>query len=262
MVSVATQPALEQTRQTLDILGTNVDLVQIPSAIERIEGWIQRGERGQYVTLTNVHAVTEAHRDPRFKQVLNDASMVCPDGMPLIWLARMRGFRLKRRVYGPDLMWEFFRATEHRGYTHFLYGGKAETLDALLGEINKHFPDVRIAGSFSPPFRAFTDEEHAEVVDLINEACPDVLWVGLGCPKQEYWMHEHQSLLTAGVMLGVGQAFDIHAGNLRQAPRWMQEHGLEWLFRLCLEPRRLWRRYLVYNTNFVLALTRELLIGK
>jgi N-acetylglucosaminyldiphosphoundecaprenol N-acetyl-beta-D-mannosaminyltransferase len=248
-------PDSAPARRTFDVLGTNVDLVQVPSAIERIERWISEGKKGSYVTLTNVHAVMEAYKDPDFKRVLNDASMVCPDGMPLIWLGRMHGHDLRRRVYGPELMWEFFRRAQDKSYSHFFYGGQPTVLEKLVGELERDFPGIRIAGAYSPPFRSLTQAEKNEVVNMINSTGANILWVGLGCPKQERWMHEHRDLLNVNVMLGVGQAFDIHAGTLNQAPSWMREHGLEWLFRLCTEPKRLWRRYLIYNSKFVLTLT-------
>jgi N-acetylglucosaminyldiphosphoundecaprenol N-acetyl-beta-D-mannosaminyltransferase len=244
-------------RRTFSVLGVNVDAVQIPDAISRIENWIAAGERGRYVTLTNVHAVMEAHHDASFQQVLNQAAMVCPDGMPLVWLGRLRGLGLQRRVYGPDLFWDFCRATQSRHYKHYFYGGAPGVADRLAQQLQQTFPGVRIAGCYSPPFRSLSDAEKSAVVKMINQAAPDLLWVGLGCPKQEFWMHEYAGLLNVPVMLGVGQAFDIYAGNLRQAPGWMREHGLEWLFRLCLEPRRLWKRYLVYNTGFLFAIALQ-----
>lgn len=238
---------------TFDVLGVRVHAVQIPEMIRRMQQWIAEGPRGRYVTLTNVHAIMEAQAQPAFRQALNQAASVCPDGMPLVWVGRRSGYRLPRRVYGPDLLWDFCRASERRGYSHFFYGGGPGVARRLAAELAARFPGVRVAGCYSPPFRPLSPEEDAAVVRRINDAAPDLLWVGLGCPKQEFWMHQHAGLLRVPVMLGVGQAFDIYAGNLRQAPRWMREHGLEWLFRLCLEPRRLGKRYLVHNSRFVAA---------
>ncbi|MFB3917630.1 MAG: WecB/TagA/CpsF family glycosyltransferase [Terriglobales bacterium] len=249
------------SESTFDVLGVRVHAVQIPQVICRIEQWISEGRSAHYVTLTNVHAVMEAHSDPDFKQVLNKAATVCPDGMPLVWLGRLRGFDMPRRVYGPDLLWDFCKATQYLGYRHFFYGGRPGVAERLAGELVRSFPGLKVVGCYSPPFGSLTREEELEITDMINDAAPDVLWVGLGCPKQEFWMHEHRQQVRVPVMLGVGQAFDIHAGNLRQAPRWMREHGLEWLFRLCLEPRRLWRRYLVYNSWFIVSVLRQLLFG-
>ncbi|HKT69231.1 MAG TPA: WecB/TagA/CpsF family glycosyltransferase [Terriglobales bacterium] len=240
-----------------DVLGVRVDAVQIPEMIRRLEQWIADGPRGRYVTLTNVHAIMEAQGEPAFRQVLNQAASVCPDGMPLVWMGRRAGYRMPRRVYGPDLLWDFCRATAGQRYSHFFYGGGPGIADRLAAELKARFPGMRVAGCYSPPFCPLAAEKDAAVVRMINNAAPDLLWVGLGCPKQEFWMHEHARRLRVPVMLGVGQAFDIYAGSLRQAPRWMREHGLEWLFRLCLEPRRLGKRYLVYNSRFVVSLGRQ-----
>ena len=247
-------------RKTFPVLGVSIDALQIPEVIGRIERWIAAGEHSRYITLTNVHAVMEAHRDESFRCLLNQAAMVCPDGMPLIWLGRLHGFSLRRRVYGPDLLWDFCRATQDRGYKHYFYGGAPGVADNLAAVLQRRFPGVHVVGCYSPPYRSLTEGEKHTIVQRINAAAPNVLWVGLGCPKQEHWMHDYCGLLRVPVMLGVGQAFDIYAGNLRQAPKWMREHGFEWLFRLALEPRRLWRRYLVYNTGFLLLLIRDLLI--
>jgi N-acetylglucosaminyldiphosphoundecaprenol N-acetyl-beta-D-mannosaminyltransferase len=241
------------------VLGVEVDAVQIPQVIARMEQWIAERRECHYVTLTNVHAVMEAYRVSRFKVVLSEASIVCADGMPLVWLARMRGHHgMRRRVYGPELMLELLSTTATRGYRHFFYGGRPGVPEQMVANFRRSFP-IEIAGIYSPPFRPLSDTEDATVVRLINNAAADVLWVGLGCPKQEYWMHAHHNQLNVPVVLGVGQAFDVFAGNLAQAPSWMREHGLEWLFRLFLEPERLWKRYLIYNTEFLYLLAWEFL---
>ncbi|HYG98199.1 MAG TPA: WecB/TagA/CpsF family glycosyltransferase [Terriglobales bacterium] len=241
-------------RETFDVLGVGVDAVQMEGAIARIERWIAERSRARMVTLTNVHAVMQAHEDEEFREVLNSADMVCPDGMPLIWVAKSRGLAMKRRVCGPELMLEFCRRTHEKGYSHYFYGGAEGVAELLAKRLKERFAGMRIAGWFSPPFRPLTREEDAEVVARINESRADVLWVGLGCPKQERWMKEHRESLQVGVMLGVGQAFDIHAGTLKQAPKWMRESGLEWMFRLGSEPRRLWKRYLRTNSKFLISL--------
>jgi N-acetylglucosaminyldiphosphoundecaprenol N-acetyl-beta-D-mannosaminyltransferase len=222
-------------------------------AIAQIESWVAHRERTHYVTFTNVHAVMQARSDESFKRVLEEADMVCPDGRPLVWVGRQSGASLDQ-VCGPDMMIEFIRATQTKPYSHFFYGGSPAVVEKLASELAERFPEVKIGGWYSPPFRDLTVDEEASVVRMINDISPDVLWVGLGCPKQERWMYKFRKRLTATVLLGVGQAFDIHAGTLRQSPRWFREHGLEWLFRFCLEPRRLWRRYLFYNTGFVCRL--------
>ena len=258
--TIAAVPRPQAAPPAFDVLGVRVDAVQIPEMICRLEQWIAEGPRGRYVTLTNVHAIMQAQAEPAFKQVLNQAASVCPDGMPLVWMGRRFGYAMPRRVYGPDLFWDFCRATERQGYSHFFYGGGPGIAQRLASELKARFPGVRVAGFYSPPFRPLAEEEDAAVVRMINAAAPDLLWVGLGCPKQEFWMHQHAGRLRVPVMLGVGQAFDIYAGSLRQAPRWMREHGLEWLFRLCLEPRRLGKRYLLYNSWFVAAAATKILM--
>ncbi len=234
---------------TFTVLGVRVHAVQIPDVIRLMERWIDERVGAQFIAVTNAHVVTEAQRDPSFKDILNSASLAVPDGMPLVWLGRRRGYPLKRRVYGPELMETFCRETGPK-YRHFFYGGAPGVPERLADALAKKY-NVQVVGTFSPPFRPLTPEEDAEVVELINRAEPDVLWVGLGAPKQERWMYEHRDKLRVPVMVGVGAAFDFLAGVKPRAPRWMQEHGLEWLFRLLTEPRRLWRRYLIYGPKFV-----------
>ena len=232
------------------VLGIRVDAVQIPDVINQMEQWIKEKSLGHFIAVTNAHVVTEARRESSFKQVLGLADLVVPDGMPLIWLGRQRGYPLKRRVYGPELMETFLKETGPK-YRHFLYGGARGLPERLSGVLSKRFQGIRFVGAHSPPFRPLTSKEDEEVVELIKKAAPDVLWVGLGAPKQERWMYEHKERLRVPVMVGVGAAFDFLAGVKSQSPRWMQEHGLEWLWRLMSEPRRLWRRYLIYGSLFV-----------
>ena len=177
--------------------------------------------------------------------------------MPLVWLARWRGYALKRRVYGPELMETFCRETGVR-YRHFLYGGAPGVPELLAGILADRL-GVRVAGSYSPPFRSLMPAESEEVTRLINRTTPDVWWAGLSTPKQERWMYEHRNTLRVPVMVGVGAAFDLNSGRVRQGPRWMREHGLEWLFRLLMEPRRLWKRYLLYGSKFIGYVVLELL---
>lgn len=217
------------------------------------------GVPGKYICVANVHSVVEARRNSVFKAVLNSADLCVPDGMPLIWLGRLSGYSLKRRVYGPDLFLDLCRSTCNKGYKHFFYGGAAGTPETLAEELTKLFPRLNVVGTYSPPFRSLSPQEDTSVVEMINRAGPDVLWVGLGCPKQETWMYEHRHRLNARVIVGVGQAFAIHARQASQAPLWLREHGFEWLFRLFVEPRRLWKRYLLYNTQFLCLLFLETL---
>lgn len=238
-----------------NVLGVRIDAVQIPDVISQMESWIQDPSGSNFIAVTGMHGTTEAQRDPSFKHILNTANLVVPDGMSLVWLGRWQGYPLKRRVYGPELMDTFCRDTGDR-YRHFFYGGLPIIVEHLVDILQKRYK-LRIVGTYTPPFRPLTFEEDVQVIDLINKAHPDVLWVGLSTPKQERWMYEHRDKLKVPVMVGVGAAFDFLAGIKSQAPKWMQEHGLEWFWRLIHEPRRLWRRYLVYGSLFVVLVALE-----
>lgn len=246
------------TQSEYSILGVPIKALAIPDLISRMERWIEWGERGHCLTFTNVHVVMEAQRDRAFQAMLADRTAFnVPDGMPLIWLGRMLGFHLKQRVYGPDLMQAFCETAARKGYRHFFYGGAPGVPERLAAKIKDKWPESRIVGTYSPPFRPLTQKEDDEVVEMINEAHPDVLWLGLGCPKQERWAYQHRSRLQVPVIACVGQAFDIHSGRVKQAPRWMRENGWEWLYRLVTNPGRLWKRYLIYNSQFVFLIARE-----
>ena len=255
----ATRPDQVIPFRSSRILGVRVDAVQIPEVVERMERWIGERNGCHWTAVTGMHGVTQAQRDPAFRETLNAADLVVPDGMPLVWLSRLRGHRLKRRVYGPELMLAFCEQTARKGYRHFFYGGAPGVPEHLAKRLQVRFPGLQVVGTYSPPFRPLRAEEDEQIVAIIKTADPDVLWVGLSTPKQELWMHEHRDRLNVPVIVGVGAAFDINSGRIRQAPRWMREHGLEWLFRLIQEPRRLWRRYLLRGSQFLFYVTLELL---
>lgn len=240
----------------VDILGVGVSAINMEMALEAIEGWIERREQ-HYVCVTTVHGVMECRKDPELRRIFNSSGLTTPDGMPLVWLSRARGFGYVNRVYGPDLMLALCERSLSKGYRHFLYGGAPGVPEKLAENLKRRFPGLDVVGTYSPPFRPLTHEEDERVVRMINEAGPDIVWVGLSTPKQERWMAGHIGRLEAPVLIGVGAAFDFHSGVKRQAPRWMQRSGLEWLFRLLTEPRRLWRRYLIYNSLFVWNLMKE-----
>ncbi|HVH70624.1 MAG TPA: WecB/TagA/CpsF family glycosyltransferase, partial [Candidatus Dormibacteraeota bacterium] len=225
--------------------------------VERMEEWISERARCHTIAPTGMHGIVEAQRDPSFKEILNATDLVVPDGIPLVWLGRRRDHDLPRRVYGPELLLEFCGKTEGQGYRHFFLGGEPGVAEQLAKSLKRRFPGLQLAGTFSPPFRLLSENEDQEIVFMISRAAPDVLWMGLGAPKQERWMHEHKNRLDVPVMVGVGAAFDMLSGKRRQAPRWMREHGLEWLFRLFQEPRRLWRRYLIHGSQFVACVALE-----
>ena len=239
------------------VLGVRVHAVQIPDVVAEMEGWIANRSRCHFIAVTGMHGVTEAQHDPKFKKILNSADLVVPDGMPLVWLGRFHGRKLRRRVYGPELMESFFQATRSK-YRHFFYGG-LPGVSTRLGQLMREKYEIKVVGEYSPPFRALSPQEDDEVVARIHAAQPDIIWVGLSTPKQERWMYEHRTRLRVPVAVGVGAAFDLNSGSAKQAPRWMREHGLEWSFRLLQEPRRLWRRYLVYGSEFVWSVASELL---
>ncbi len=241
------------------VLGVRVDAVQIPDAVQRMEEWIARRERCRYIAVTGMHGVMEAQHDEHFKTILNSAGLVVPDGMPLIWIGRRHGFDMRRRVYGPELMAIFCEQTAAKGYRHFFYGGGPSVAEDLASRFVSCFSDLVVAGTYSPPFRKLTPEEDREIIQTIEGAHADIVWVGLSTPKQERWMFEHRQRLNVPVLVGVGAAFDFHTARIAQAPAWMGDHGLEWLFRLSVEPRRLWRRYLVYGPEFAALVLLELL---
>jgi N-acetylglucosaminyldiphosphoundecaprenol N-acetyl-beta-D-mannosaminyltransferase len=244
-----------QEPQSFPVLGVRVHAVQIPDAVALFQDWISERGSTRYVAVTGMHGVTEAQHDAGFKEILNAADLVVSDGMPLVWLGRRKGFPMARRVYGPELMTTFC-AEASRTYKHFLYGGSPEVVERLAEVLRERY-QLRIVGVHSPPFRPLTSEESIEITRLINDSRADVVWVGLSTPKQERWMYEHRHLLRAPLAVGVGAAFDLVAGVKKMAPRWMQERGLEWLYRLVQEPRRLWRRYLVGGTKFLTFLALE-----
>jgi N-acetylglucosaminyldiphosphoundecaprenol N-acetyl-beta-D-mannosaminyltransferase len=224
-------------------LGVRVNAVQTDQAIVEMRRQIEAGGRGNYVAVTGMHGLSEARIDPRFRDILNRASLVVPDGMPLVWLARLHQFPLRRRVCGAELMETFCRTTGAR-FRHFFYGGAPGVADDLAAQLAAKF-GIAVAGTYTPPFRPLSPEELAEVQQRVAETAPHILWVGLSTPKQERWMAEFGAQLEVPLMVGVGAAFDMNSGNLSRAPQWMQNSGLEWLYRLQQEPRRLWKRYLV-----------------
>jgi N-acetylglucosaminyldiphosphoundecaprenol N-acetyl-beta-D-mannosaminyltransferase len=238
------------------VLGVRVDAVQIPDVISRMSQWIEKREMGNYIAVTGMHGVMEAQQSAQFKEVLNRASLVVADGMPLVWVGNVHRFPMRRRVYGPELMETFCRMTRDR-YEHFFYGGAPGMADNL-SQVLKHRFGIRVAGTYSPPFRHLTLREERTVLDRLHAVRPDVLWVGLSTPRQESWMAEYRERAGVPVLVGVGAAFDFCTGRTRQAPRWMREHGFEWFYRLSTEPQRLWRRYLICGSKFVWNISLEL----
>ena len=245
-------------RSYSDVLGVRIDLVQIPKVLEIVSGWIENKEQGKYIVVSNAYDVVVCRRDPRIKNAVNSSALTVSDGISLVLLARIKGFSVKKRVYGPDLMLNFLKVAQEKGYSSFFYGTTEATLGLLLRHLKSEFPSLKISGCYAPPFGEMTKEEDEKVIALINGAKPDVIWVGLGCPKQQLWMYSHKDAFRVPVMVGVGAAFDFLAGVKPQAPLWIRDNGFEWLFRLVTEPKRLWRRYLIDYPLFVYYVLVEL----
>lgn len=240
--------------ERVNVLGVGVSAINIPMALEQIDQWIERRDNKTYVTVSGVHGVMESQRDEAIRRMHNEAGMVTPDGMPLVWLGKMAGHKHMDRVYGPDLMLAIMEKSQKEGYRHYFYGGAEGVPELLKRKLEEKFAGIQVVGSYSPPFRALSQEEDAQIVQMINDTQPDIVWIGLSTPKQEKWMSAHVGRISAPVMIGVGAAFDFHAGLKSQAPRAIQRSGFEWLYRLITEPRRLWKRYLVNNPLFILGI--------
>lgn len=234
----------------VNILGVGINAINMVMALDSIEGWIARHDP-HYVCVTPVHSVMDCQRDPGLRRIFYSSGLSTPDGMPLVWLCHFKGYHDVSRVYGPDLMLALCERSAVRGYRHFFYGGAEGVPEQLAQNLQARFPGLVVAGTFSPPFHPITPEEDTHIVQTINKTSPDIVWVGLGSPKQERWMAAHIGRLTTPVLIGVRAAFDLHAGLKKQAHNWMQQNGLEWLFRLLAEPRRLWKRYLINNPCFM-----------
>jgi N-acetylglucosaminyldiphosphoundecaprenol N-acetyl-beta-D-mannosaminyltransferase len=247
-------------RSTAPVLGASIDALSWDEALDRIATWA-RNRESRYVCACNVHSVVTASLDATFRDAVNRSDMATPDGMPVAWALRRLGFPRQVRINGPDLMWRLLDCAVSTNRSVFFYGNSPETLRQLEMRIRAEFPRVQIAGMLSPPFRPLTEAEDGEIVATINRSGAELVFVSLGCPKQELWMAEHRGRIQA-VMLGVGAAFDYHAGTLERAPLWMQHAGLEWAYRLAKEPRRLSRRYLTTNTIFAVRIAWQLVTGR
>ncbi len=239
-----------------NVLGVGIHALNLAQARDLVIA-AARARSGGYVCLCDVNSVSCARRDPAHRAALNHSFLTTPDGMPLVWLGRRAGHAELTRVYGPDLLEAVCAQTADTPLTHFLYGAGPGTAEKLADRLRERFPDLKIVGTHSPPFRALNSEEEADLACQLAILRPDFFWVGLSTPKQEYFMSTHAGQLDVGLMLGVGAAFDFLSGHIRQAPRWMQRSGLEWLFRLCTEPRRLAPRYLRNNPLFLLRVLAQ-----
>jgi N-acetylglucosaminyldiphosphoundecaprenol N-acetyl-beta-D-mannosaminyltransferase len=248
------------SREGRQVLGTWIDALFWDDAIMKVIEWGAARE-SRYICICNVHSVVTANHDSKFNRVVNGADMSTSDGAPIAWALRQLGYPAQERINGPDLMWRYLREAERIGQSAFFYGSTDDTLAKLRLAIHREFPQLRIAGMHSPPFRTLSREEDEAEVAKINDSGAHVVFVGLGCPKQEIWMADHKGRINA-VMIGVGAAFDYHSGTKKRAPLWWQRNGLEWLYRLGSEPRRLMKRYLVTNTFFVFRFAKQLIVEK
>ena len=241
-----------------NLLGVGIHAVDMARTISLIEDALVC-RRKYYVCATGVHGVMEANRDGELKSILNKSFLTVPDGKPTVWVGRIEGKAGIGHVGGPELMLEMCRVSQDKGYTHFLYGGKPGVAPALEAALQHRFPGIKIVGSYTPPFRALNPQEEAELDQTVQEAAPDIFWVGISTPKQEKFMFEYLPKLNTKMMIGVGAAFDFHSGKVKFAPLWMRESGLAWIYRLSQDPRRLWKRYLFNIPRFVWAITLQLL---
>ncbi len=241
-----------------NILGVGISIINMDDALAVSDALICSNERN-YFCITDVHTVIEAQGDAEFRAILNNSFMTTPDGMPLVWVGKMRGHSNISRVYGPDYLMAMCGVSVGRGYRHFFFGGKAGVAERLTQSLEKKFPGIDIVGLYTPPFRPLNVSEEDELEELIERTKPDVLWVGLGSPKQERFMAKYCGRFDVRLMVGVGAAFDIHSGAVKEAPKWMKSSGLQWLHRLVQEPRRLWKRYLICIPSFLWMITLQLL---
>jgi N-acetylglucosaminyldiphosphoundecaprenol N-acetyl-beta-D-mannosaminyltransferase len=234
-----------------------VDVFDMEETVAHVSKALQTSSKG-YVCVADVHGIMEAHRSPRIAEIYSASEMTIPDGMPLVWVGRAQGHSSMQRVTGPDLMLEIFRRKEFANITHFLYGGVQGVADDLRAKLTERFPWVQIVGTATPPFSDLSSAEQQELIDTVHILKPDIIWVGISCPKQEQFMSRYLPALETKLMFGVGAAFDYHTGRIRDCAEWIKRAGLQWLHRLLQDPRRLWRRYLRNNSAFLLYITLEL----
>jgi len=240
-----------------NVLGVGVSAINMTEALSLFESWLGNGGKG-YVCVTGVHGVMEAQKDPGFRRILNESLLTTPDGMPTVWVGKIQGFAKMDRVFGPDLMYEVCRLSVENGYSHFFYGGRPGVAEQLKAIMTNSIPGLRVVGTYTPPFGSLSRREEACLFELVAETRPDIFWVGLSTPKQERFMAEYSHKLQTKIMVGVGAAFDLHTGLIKDAPRWMKSLGLQWLHRFIQDPFRLWRRYLVNNPKFLWKVALQL----
>jgi len=253
------ETAIRDDWPAIRVLGSRVHVVTMDDVIDWLGGCIaNRNGPSRQLVVTGFHGIWEAHKNDEFKRILNSADLWVPDGIAPVWIARRKGFAHAQRTPGAEIMKAFLERANERGYRSFFYGDTDQTLGVLKDRLERDYPGHVVAGTYSPPFRPLSKAEDDEIVERINAAEPDVVWVGLGLPKQDYWVHEHKDRLNAAVATGVGAAFSFMAQTVRRVPRWIGNMGLEWLWRLGMEPGKLWRRNLVEGPQFVAHVLAEM----
>ncbi len=250
--------AQSSPEDSVNILGVRVHATRMDRAVSRIEALLATGDKG-YVCVTGVHGVMESQSDANLKRIINGAALTIPDGRPTVWVGWLRGFFRMRQVTGPDMMLKIFGVSAAKGYTHFFYGGNTGVAEELKAALTQSFPGAQVVGTYTPPFRPLNAGEEAELIRTVNELKPDFFWVGLSTPKQEKFMDQYLAKLDTKLMLGVGAAFDIHTGRIKDAPYWMKFAGVQWCHRIYQDPTRLWRRYCINNPRFLYHLVCEFL---
>ena len=240
---------MEKKIECCNILGVNVSCLNMDNAIKIVTQNIDQLS-GKYICVSNVHTTVMSYEDAEYRNIQNSAAFVFPDGKPLSNVAKKRGYKNIDRVTGPDFMEKICEISNKKKYRHYFYGSTDETLKKLKDNLIQRYSNIEIVGMYSPPFRKLTEDEDKKIINEINETKPDFVWIGLGAPKQEIWMYKHQNIIN-GLMIGVGAAFDYHAGNIKRAPMWMQKHSLEWIYRLIQAPGKLFGRYMSTNFKFI-----------
>jgi len=234
----------------VNVLGTGITILNFPLLIGQLDSWIDE-KHGDYVCVTGMHGVMESIKNDELRNIHNSAGMVTPDGMSMVWYGKLKGHKNMERVCGPDLFPAICEHSVAKGYTHFFYGGNEGVPELLKEKMEERFPGLNVIGIYSPPFRPLTEEEDEAIIKRINDLKPNFVWVGISTPKQEKWMSAHQGKLGSSIMFGVGAAFDMHSGKKKRGPKWIQKSGFEWFYRMCQEPKRLGKRYLVNIPSFV-----------
>ena len=250
-------------KKSFKFFGNEINVVTVEETLENMSEWIKRDPtKLHWMVGKDMNGAVQGERQADFKYILKFVDLFTPDGIPFVWIARLKGFNIKKRVPGPDIMAGFFKTAEKEGFSNYFYGDTADTLQALKIKLLEKFPNLRIAGSYSPPFRNISEEEDKEIIEKINQARPDVLWVGLGVPKQEKWIFEHRDKLKVPVVMGVGAAFKFLSGEIKRAPRWIGDLGFEWLWRLFREPKRMWKRVFIDGPVFLWLIMKHFIQNK